>query len=176
MKADVSASCVEFIRQSCTASLEVRTGRYWANRKPLLSRFLGSYYFGSYPKCNFFFAKSIGKFRLLLIVGKNCCGESWASSSILRSGWGAKGIPPSPWFCRIIELVENRKVIDGLQSLAGKILSHLGLQLKICPNAAVVVFTLHGFRCGDDLLIRFWVQGQMSHRAVDFVGATLGTG
>src|SRR5579871_206986 len=37
MKADESASCVEFFRQSCTAILEVRTGRYWATTRKRLT-------------------------------------------------------------------------------------------------------------------------------------------
>jgi len=45
------------------------------------------------------------------------------TNPILGNGWDAKGIPPPPWFSGIIELAENRKVIYGLQSLAGKILS-----------------------------------------------------
>jgi hypothetical protein len=80
---------------------------------------------------------------------------------------GIGGYPPSPRISGIIELAENRKIIYGLQQLAGKILSPVGLRLKICPSNSRN-FHATRFRCGDDPLIRFCAQGQMSHRAVDF--------
>lgn len=94
----------------------------------------------------------------------------WAvfSSSILGNLVGFLGIPPPPWISGIIKLGVKRQVIYGLQQLAGKILSHLGLGSRISISFEIAIFIFHGFRNVILQRFLFCAQGQMSHRAVDF--------
>ena len=112
------------------------------------------------------------------VNAKDCCKEISRRlhflSFILGNGLIGKGIPPPPRFSGIIDLAKKSKVIYGLQQLAGKILSRLCLDIKVCPNTAVAILAQHGFRIGDDLLFRFRAQGQMSHRGVDFLERVYG--